>query len=134
MAIYKRFENTVGEENTWRYTKDNKITNSARVPAEVKERLEIAPSMEYELNYDKPMCCFCDASVTRKRMVNLETVGLCEWHYQHMNLGKIAQQVRENKLKKEKEDGEQRQRKELKRGKRKRSSRQTHTTSGAIGQ
>lgn len=101
--LYKRFENTTGVENSWRYTIDNKITNSSRVPEEVKEKLEYAPSVEH--NFDQNNACiFCDTTVSRTRMVNLETIGLCEWHYQHMNLGKIVQQVRENKLRKEKQD------------------------------
>jgi hypothetical protein len=129
MYIYKRSPIATGErQGEWVYFRNNLITKEATVPHEVKDKLEYAPSVEFDEQPDKKHCIFCDAPSCRTRLLNLVTVELCEWHYQNMNLGKIAFQV--NLLRKEaerKENGihqeELRRRKTQK--KHKRASRKT---------
>jgi len=129
MFTYKRSEITINGETKWRYFKNNLITKESTVPHEVKDKLEYAPSVEYD---ERPevlkRCIFCDAPESRQRYLNNVLVDLCEWHYQNMTLGSIAHQV--NLLSKEQErirngihEGTLRRR--TTKGKHKRASRQT---------
>jgi hypothetical protein len=100
--IYKRSPIATGErQGEWVYFRNNLITKEATVPHEVKDKLEYAPSVEFDEQPDKKHCIFCDAPSCRTRLLNLVTVELCEWHYQNVNLGTIAHQV--NLINKEQE-------------------------------
>jgi len=96
MVKYSRipFKNAEGGEG-FRYTKNGLITKESRVPHEVMEKFAYTPTVEYDDAPERRRCISCDAPQKRIRVLNMMTVDLCEYHYQHMNLGQIAQQVRE---------------------------------------
>src|ERR1700761_3015213 len=94
MVTYHRipFQNSQGY-TAFRYTRGNLLCKESSIPPVVLEKFDINDTITYD---DKPSirrCLFCDDYQSRQRMVNGETVELCEWHYQHMNLGKIAAQI-----------------------------------------
>lgn len=86
---YKSKEGVEG----FRYLKDSKLTKEARIPHSVMEKFEFTDTVEYDDAPDQRKCLFCDAPKSRIRPLNGQIVELCEWHYQNMNLGKIAAQV-----------------------------------------
>lgn len=94
MITYHRipYKNSDGYTG-YRFTKGNMLTKGSRIPPEVMEKFEINSTIEYDDKPELRRCIFCDGYQTRQKMLNLQTVELCEWHYQHMNLGKIAAQV-----------------------------------------
>jgi hypothetical protein len=96
MVTYAKipYKDKVGNEGT-KYTKDGKITKAATVPPEVLEKLQYAEKVGFDDEPDRRRCLFCDAPQKRVRALNMMMYDLCEWHYQHMNLGKIAQKARE---------------------------------------
>lgn len=99
MVRYKRIERTKKDGTLWySYTKDHLMVNTRRVPAEIVEKLmnpEYADSIDYDDQPTKPRCLACDAPRCRQKYLNGNTYYLCEWHYQHMRLGQLAQVVRE---------------------------------------
>ena len=96
MLKYKRTlsKNNKGEE-IYKYFKDGNPTRAITVPPEVIEKLEGGfPEVIFEDEPERRRCIFCDGPQKRVRVLNMVMVDLCEWHYQHMNLGKVAAQVR----------------------------------------
>lgn len=75
------------------YKRNGLLCRYERIPHEVQEKFEYATEVEYDDKPDKRRCVFCDAPQSRIRYLNQQTVDLCEWHYQNMSLGKIAQQL-----------------------------------------
>lgn len=94
MISYKKvpYENSQGDKG-FRYIKDGIFTRESRIPPVVLERLEITDHMDYDEQPDKRRCIFCDAPQERQKYFNGQLYDLCEWHYQHMTLGKVAAQV-----------------------------------------
>lgn len=102
---YQRIEVTLPNgEKGFTYTKDAKMTNGSKIPHEVIEKFEYTNVVEYDEQPDKRRCVSCDAPQSRGRYLDGKTVDLCEYHYQHLSLGKIAQAVR--KVQEEKEVSE----------------------------
>lgn len=87
---YKSKEGVEG----FRYLKDAKLTKESRIPHDVMDKFSFTDSVEYELDPNARICLFCDAPQTKQRVLNSETVELCDWHYHNKTLGAIAAQVR----------------------------------------
>lgn len=96
MVEYRRVttQNKEDGETSLRYLKNSKFTKIETVPPEVLEKLEYAERIEYDDEPTKRRCLACDGPQKRQRYLNSKTVDLCEWHYQHLTLGKIAERVR----------------------------------------
>jgi len=77
----------------YQYWRDSRICSPSRVPHDVREKLEYADEIKYDEEPDRRRCIFCWAPQHRQRYLNQQLVDLCEWHYQNMSLGKVAQQV-----------------------------------------
>jgi len=94
MVRYQRipYKSKEGVEG-FRYLKNNKLTKESRIPHEVSEKFKFVDTIEYDDAPELRRCLFCDAPQSRQRYLNGQTVELCEWHYQNMRLGQIAQQV-----------------------------------------
>ena len=95
MVKYKKIEyKNAASDTGFRYLKDNKLTKESRIPHEVMEKFQFTPEVDYDDEPSRRRCLFCDSPQKRLRVLNLTMVDLCEWHYQHMTLGKVAEQVR----------------------------------------
>lgn len=125
MIKYARipFKNANGDEG-YRYTKNGLMTKESRIPHDVMEKFEYAPAIEYDDMPEARRCIACDAPQSRTRYLNAESIELCEYHYQNMRLGQIAQQVRELKEEQEKKVEQD----SLKRGKAKRKPKRKNRT------
>lgn len=96
MVTYKRIPYKSAQGVTgFRYTKNTIMTKEARIPHEVMEKFDYTDTIDYDDAPERRRCIFCDSPQSRQRYLNSKAVDLCEYHYQHVNLGKIAQQVRE---------------------------------------
>lgn len=93
MPIYTK----VNRKYTPGYARDNIFIKTNRVPYWVKEQLD-AGVPKVEAPEVKEACLLCEDQVKRHRYLNMQAVGLCEYHYQNTSLGKIAQYMRENGL------------------------------------
>lgn len=95
MIKYRKIEykNAAGDTG-FRYLKNNKLTKESTIPPEVLDKFSINPEVEYDDEPERRRCIFCDSPQKRIRTLNLTMIDLCEWHYQNMTLGKIAEQVR----------------------------------------
>lgn len=87
---YKSKEGVEG----FRYLKDSKLTKESRIPHDVMEKFAYTDTVNYDFDPLARLCLFCDSPQTRQRVLNSQTVELCDWHYHNMSLGKIAAQVR----------------------------------------
>ena len=91
------------------FTKADMGTNGVLVPRMVaKEKI---PANIYELlrtqnevdDANLPLeaawreCIFCGEHATKQRLLNLQTVDLCDEHYLNKSIGRIAQRLRERK-------------------------------------
>ena len=85
--------NNKGAEG-FRYTKNGLMTKESRVPHEVMEKFAYTPTVEYDDAPERRRCLACDAPQKRQRYLNTKLVDLCEYHYQHLRLGQIAELVR----------------------------------------
>ena len=79
---------------SFRYTKNGLITKESRVPHEVMEKFAYAPTIDYDDAPERRRCIACDAPQKRQRYLDTKLVDLCEYHYQHLRLGQIAELVR----------------------------------------
>lgn len=100
---YQRIPYKNGDTEGFRYLKNNKLTKESRIPHDVMDKFSFTDTVEFDFDPKARLCIFCDSPQTRQRVLNSETVELCEWHYHNTSLGKIAQQVRELKEYKEKQ-------------------------------
>ena len=87
-----------------RYRKNKRMVSKNTLPREVMERFGLLnPEIpEEEDTPDEPRkdskaCLFCGVHSRFTRFVNLQTVYLCDSHYYDVNIGKIAQKLRETK-------------------------------------
>jgi hypothetical protein len=93
-----------GKKRYLKYTgKKYQFIKTGDVPQEWMDRFEeerIAAAKEAarleELAKNAKNCIFCKGFGRYQRLVHLQTVYLCEEHYQTMNIGKIAQRMRES--------------------------------------
>lgn len=96
MVNYKRIEyKNAANDTGFRYLKNTKLTKESRIPHEVMEKFQYTSDVEYDEDPHKRRCIACDAPQSRQRYLNQKSVDLCEWHYQNMRLGQIAQVIRE---------------------------------------
>lgn len=101
--IYKLVEAKNGKKM---YYGDRKLIKPDSIPADILKALE--PGLEInsdvqavfeqaEAEKKKPkVCLFCGQPPEHERYFNLQRVDLCSEHYQSMNVGKIAQRLRES--------------------------------------
>lgn len=97
-----KFTTMKGPHNSLRYKKDGKMIAAKEVPENILQVLQHNPIFNEE---DEPVrtdksCIFCGTHSNLTRVVNLQTVALCDEHYYSQTLGTIAQHL------KEKSDGE----------------------------
>lgn len=96
MAIYKRSK---GPRGRWLYFKDGKMVSIGSIPqhilAEVDSDLKsTAPdATEIVLKYNE--CIFCKEHAKLSRLLNTQTLYLCNKDYYSKTIGQIAQQLRE---------------------------------------
>lgn len=88
-----------------RYRKNKKMVKVNTLPRDVMERFGLlnpeAPEQEEETP-DEPRknpkaCIFCGMHSRYTRFVNLQTIYVCDEHYQTKNIGKCAARLREMK-------------------------------------
>lgn len=94
MSFYKMIQVGTG----FRYTKDKKFIKQSDVPPEIMARMELGkdvPDAAESLNPAARMCIFCGMGSKLPRLINGQTVYLCENHYHEKNMGQTAQRVRE---------------------------------------
>lgn len=93
MGLYKKY---TGRNGT-RYMKNGRIISVRDIPPNIVQVLE----NNLIFDEDKPPtqrdheCIFCGQYAKYERSVNLQTVEICEEHYYSMNVGKIAEKIRE---------------------------------------
>ena len=94
--MYKIIQN--GDKGT-RYMKDGKFIAKDKVPEDVRIKLDRGelnvPVEEAPPVVREKECIFCGAHTNLTRMVNLQTVALCEEHYYSETIGKVAQKLNE---------------------------------------
>ena len=88
-----------------RFMKDGKFIAKDKVPQIIQDELkvgEILPDpvseivdVTIEREKENRYCLFCHAYTTWKRVVNGQSIAICEAHYYDTNIGQIAQKVRE---------------------------------------
>ncbi len=78
-----------------RYMKDGRFVAKANLPADVLQELGIdIPTPEATFTERDPKkCIFCGAYTNWSRLVNLQTVAVCENDYYAYSIGKIAQKL-----------------------------------------
>lgn len=81
---------------TYAYQKGHLMTSEKRIPQEVMAKFEFTNTVEYDDEPSRRRCIFCDAPQKRQKYLNGVLHDLCEWHWQHVRLGQIAAQVKEN--------------------------------------
>lgn len=79
-----------------RYFRDGKLVSKTTIPANVFAQLK--PDEEFDdegIVPEAPVktCIFCDAPTKISRLVNLQTVYICEEHYYDKTIGQIAQHL-----------------------------------------
>jgi|ERR1035437_48356 hypothetical protein len=94
MIIYKQISHSKNDTTSVRYTKNNILTRSDRIPQEVLDKFEFTNEVKYDEQPDKSRCLFCDAPQSHQRMVTGLMIELCDFHYYNRNIGKIVQQIR----------------------------------------
>lgn len=95
MISYKRIPFSNGTVEGFRYLKDNRLTKERTVPHDVIDKFEYTDTVSYDERPLERRCLFCDAPQEYQRYFQSKTIELCNWHYHNLNLGKIAQFVRE---------------------------------------
>lgn len=96
MAIYTK---RPGIRGSTIYKMDHKFIKTADVPGNVLELLEIQDSVDDEnLQMTKPMkpCVFCKVPSKLSRIINQQTLAICEEHYYSKSTGQVVQQARLN--------------------------------------
>lgn len=102
MSDYKTF--TV--RGNLRYMKDGKLVKRSSVPQEVIDEHEgvavaevptvaVIVDTEEERRQTDRSCVFCGQYTNWKRLVNQQTIAICEEHYYSETIGSIAQKLRE---------------------------------------
>lgn len=92
MSEYKAFK-VRGET---RYMRDGKFVKKSAVPMEIRELNEENPVKENEpFKLPEKRCVFCGEFSNWTRLINGQSIVLCESHYYSETVGKVAQKVRE---------------------------------------
>lgn len=77
----------------------NKFVSKKDIPANVLKLLSTQDEVDdsgMQLERPNNECVFCGMATKLSRIVNQQTVAICEQHYHSESLGRIAQQVRIN--------------------------------------
>lgn len=89
---------------TPRYRYKKKIVGKNKLPRHIMERYGLLNPEEPQEEdtpekgrEDPKGCLFCGVHSRFTRFVNLQTVYLCDSHYYDVNIGKVAQRLRELK-------------------------------------
>lgn len=89
MPLYKKVK---GPHNNVRYSKNGIFISKDKIPISVLEELTRTNVVDVPIKE----CVFCGVGCKFTRLVNLQTVYLCDEHYYSKTIGQIAQQIREN--------------------------------------
>jgi hypothetical protein len=77
-----------------------KMISVKDIPTEILDKMVIGEPIsdepvEVPVSQERK-CIFCGINATDTRLINLQTVALCEEHYLNRTVGEIVQQLREN--------------------------------------
>lgn len=81
------------------YTRNKRPMKTADVPANIMKILENQDSIDDEnmqLEAPNRKCLFCGTWTKLSRIINGQTVYICEEHYYSKTTGQVAQQIRLN--------------------------------------
>ena len=99
MSIYKTIN---GPRNDVRFTKDGRLFSKKNIPANIYRQFE-DKEVGHEVNdegvvLEAPVkeCVFCGSESKLYKLINSQTIYLCDEDYYDKNTGQIVQQVREN--------------------------------------
>jgi hypothetical protein len=84
--MYKKVESVKGV----RYLKDGRFIKHTEVPEDIKTELNNLPKPEPQ----EKVCLFCDQYGKYTRLLNMQTVYLCETDFYDKSIGKIAEKLR----------------------------------------
>ncbi len=77
-----------------------KMISVKNIPENILNKMIIGESISDEPEKtpvsQERKCIFCGIHATDTRLINLQTVALCEGHYLNKTVGEIVQQLREN--------------------------------------
>lgn len=97
MAIYKK---QAGLNGSTLYRRDGRLIKTSLVPGNILLLLEEQPEVDDTTldKLEKPLgkCIFCKVPTKFSRMVNQQSLAVCEEHYHNMTLGQLAEQQRIN--------------------------------------
>lgn len=90
----------IGIRDSKIYMRDNKMIKKTDVPKKIFEQLNSGATevddSEVDTSTNVKLCVVCKSYGNLTRVVNLQTVALCEEHYYGMNIGQLAQFIREH--------------------------------------
>ena len=92
MSEYTRYEI---KGKGFRYRKNGKLITKDDVPVEEIKRLEDEEFPAEPVQVTDKSCLFCGAYSNWQRLVNGQSVYVCEEHYYNETIGKVAQKLRE---------------------------------------
>lgn len=101
MSIYKALE---GKNGNLRYWKDRRFIKKEDVPEEILEILTPGHDVDTEAGpvlAPKKQCIFCGEDTNWVRVLNGQTIYICETDYYDKTMGQIAQRVNQLKAPKE---------------------------------
>lgn len=85
----------------FRYLKDNRFIPKATIPANIfvllDEPNKVIDDSTIKLEAPVRECIFCGVVCKKQRLVNGQTVAVCDDHYYSKNMGQTAQRIRELK-------------------------------------
>lgn len=85
--------------NGIRYLKDKKLFAKGNIPANIFPLIKVGETVSDEnVRLEAPLkeCLFCGVPCKNVRLLNQQTVALCDEHYYSKTLGQVAQKVRES--------------------------------------
>ena len=83
-----------GPKGTVRYMLNGRMVKATSIPEDVMIRLHETP---LEKASDR-LCIFCGAPSKYSRLVNLQSVYICNEHYYSKTLGQVAEQDRKQRI------------------------------------
>lgn len=97
MSKYIKFTD---KKDAVRYRKDGKLFSPKNIPVNILQVLEnnaIFDEEAPEIIAQSRQCIFCGAYSKYSRLLDSQSIALCDEHYYSESLGKVAQKVREIK-------------------------------------
>ena len=93
---------TVSGRNGFRYMKDSRFISKKDVPLDVLARLKGEAEVDTIVPEPQPkVCVVCKVPAKLTRYLDMQTVVLCQDHYDNLTLGKLANIVRSTHEEKE---------------------------------